>query len=412
MKKIRQRGITLIALVITIIVLLILAGVAINLALNGGLIEKTENAVAKHNEAAMNEQKALNKVIDFIDNVINGNTTYTTYTDTDGRTAKIPKGFTVSTFPEETKITDGLVVIAPDGSEFVWVPVANPVLDVQGKDDIEIDSAIQAEVVAGRYPMAIKINATDYKSVAYNFYGTPSMTIEKAASGHNEPEVMTYITGYDDTASNYTNAEITGITDAAQFKVQLQNEYNQMVESVMIHGGFYIGRYETSLNGVNVQSKANIEPMTASISSGNKWYGMYQKQKLYVSDNNITGVKSGMIWGNQWDQIMIWMKDINNPNIPGAKYIVDSTGMGWYSDNSGNSVKNTGTLPGAKVKNIYDMAGNVWEWTMEGYGTTGRFLRGGYYDSTGDGEPANSRPYYDFSTSTSTKLGSRVQLYL
>lgn len=230
-----------------------------------------------------------------------------------------------------------------------------------------------AEVALGRYPMAIKINGTDYKGVLYNFSGTITLASE---TNYREPDVLTSY-GYDDTVSNYTNSGITGITTSAQFKTQLQNEYNQMVASVVSKGGFYVGRYETSLNNGDIQSKPNVTP----ISSIN-WYNMYQKQKLYERNNSIEGMISAMVYGSQWDQIMIWMRDIKNSNAFSSPYIYDSTNMGWYSNNSGSYIHSTGTLASAKVKNIFDMAGNTPEWSQDiciinGYGFHGRCARRG-----------------------------------
>ena len=144
-----------------------------------------------------------------------------------------------------------------------------------------------------------------------------------------------------------------GLTQA-QFKTQLQNEFNNMIESVKANKGFYIGRYETSWTGTAVRSVQNEDPMTAEVTSGNTWWGMYTKQKAYTTYNNMTGATSSMIWGSQWCQVMIWMKDVPNEEESATIpfYILDSHGMGWYSDNSLGSRKNTGTLLKAKVKNI------------------------------------------------------------
>jgi predicted PurR-regulated permease PerM len=67
-----NKGITLIALVITVIILLILAGVTINMVFDGGIIEKAQNAVDKYNEAAKNEQEALNAYSNMLQNIYAG----------------------------------------------------------------------------------------------------------------------------------------------------------------------------------------------------------------------------------------------------------------------------------------------------------------------------------------------------
>ena len=113
---------------------------------------------------------------------------------------------------------------------------------------------------------------------------------------------------------------------------------------------------------------------------------------------------------------MNWMKDIENSSATSTdkKYIIDSTGMGWYSGVSGNSEHKTGIdLNGGKnqVKKVYDLAGNVSELTMESYNTYNRVVRGGDYDSIGSGCPASNR-YNCFSPSSSINIGFRPTLFL
>ena len=106
---------------------------------------------------------------------------------------------------------------------------------------------------------------------------------------------------------------------------------------------------------------------------------MYAQQKNYAKKKfGETGkIKSSMIWGSQWDQIMIWMKDEKN-KTNGKYYITNSAGMGNFSisgvDDGYNSIANTGCFD---VKNIFDLAGNVYDWTLEAYDTNNRVLRRG-----------------------------------
>ena len=98
------------------------------------------------------------------------------------------------------------------------------------------------------------------------------------------------------------------------------------------------------------------------------------EQKTLHKSNN---VKSSMIWGSQWDQIMIWMKEKEN-TTKGGFYVTNSVGMGNFGvDNTGatkptKQVENTGYFD---VKNIYDLAGNVYDWTLEANTTYHRVLR-------------------------------------
>ena len=114
------------------------------------------------------------------------------------------------------------------------------------------------------------------------------------------------------------------------------------------------------------------------------------------NEENGDSVTSTLIYGVQWDAIMRWMKDV--PNLTGGKYVQDSTGMGWHSDNyaSGNPNRTTGIDLDEgknKVKNIYDLAVNVIEWTMESYYTLVRVNQGGLCSSSGSYNPASYRNY-------------------
>lgn len=101
---------------------------------------------------------------------------------------------------------------------------------------------------------------------------------------------------------------------------------------------------------------------------------MYQKQKLYTDNNSITTATSGMIYGSQWDQVMIWMRGVKNPNASNKPFILNSMGMGNYI---GVYPMKTG-VNDYKVNNIYDLAGNVIEWTQEV--SRGDPYYGGEYD--------------------------------
>ena len=94
------------------------------------------------------------------------------------------------------------------------------------------------------------------------------------------------------------------------------------------------------------------------------WYEVYQKSKNLAKD---LPIESTMIWGCQWDATMQWILQSSNPDI--VKYVRDSSGQGCYNQSLATS---TGQY---KVNNIYDMAGNCYEWTLEANYTNSRVLR-------------------------------------
>lgn len=204
-------------------------------------------------------------------------------------------------------------------------------------------------------------------------------------------------------------------------------EVEKMYKSVKENKGFYVGRYEAgttassgtgkrgevvSKKGANVYNNigwADTDDMTDETG------GAVEVARGMYNEENGDNVTSTLIYGVQWDAIMRWMQDV--PNLTEGKYVQDSTGMGWYSDNyaSGNPTHQTGIdLDDGKnnVKNIYDLAGNVWEWTMEIYNTNFRVYRGGGYNNIGDIYSAYYRDDGYYQSPTNELVGFRVALYI
>ena len=194
-------------------------------------------------------------------------------------------------------------------------------------------------------------------------------------NSYREPDVITGVnpedvdsasgTSYDAVSSNLTLAGCTedfngdNTVNAYDFKIQLENEFNAMATSVNKYGGFYVGRYETSINNGKAQSVKNATSATSSSSSANTWYGLYALCKTY----NTSSVKSSMIWGSQYTVMMTWMEDATNTII----------------GDSINTTRVTGSVETDKIKNVYDLYGNSFELTLEADDTTGRVSRGGNY---------------------------------
>ena len=117
-QKNKQRGITLIALVVSIIVLIILAGVSIAMLVGeNGIITQAQRAAQETEQAQVEEKKQLA----MLEAAMNAESQ--PYTDKNGDTATIPAGFAVSQVEGENTIDDGLVIIDKNGNEFVWIPV-------------------------------------------------------------------------------------------------------------------------------------------------------------------------------------------------------------------------------------------------------------------------------------------------
>ena len=410
-KKIKKiSGITLIALVVTIVVLLILAGITISLVFSeNGIIAKAREAAEKTNQAVINEQEQMNEVGTIIDNMLNGigestppkpegpempegwdGNKVNAVESADKVVVPVPKGYTASSVATENKVSEGFVIYENTNGEdkkeevndnnkdtarttrnqFVWVPVANP-SEMYGTDkDGKKWGKLYEFSASGITPL----NWTEQD-------GVMSITATSGGSSFREPDII------DADSSNSVTIS------------QLETEFNNMIESVKKYGGFYIGRYET---GNLSQEKASIIKNNSDI--GNQtWYTMYKKAKGIAVNNNVT---SSMIWGSQWDATMRWM--YNSGNEEKKKYTYDSRGKGNYSSDSPIA---TGSIEAYAVNNIYDMAGNVSDWTFEAYSTVLRVSSGGIYSDDGSNGPASVRRSSN-PTNSIDNYGFRVALYM
>ena len=152
--------------------------------------------------------------------------------------------------------------------------------------------------------------------------------------------------------------------------------------------------------------------MDTNISNQN-WYTMYKKCLTLKGTN--TDVKTSMIFGNLWDEALEWLvksgATISDGTTLTYQLMKNSTTWGNYPNATFNYIaanaetplmtetkaqsKSTripaGSAEYTKANNVYDMAGNVWDWTTEAYSTSNRVYRGGYYYSVGFNFPASYR---------------------
>ena len=397
----RQTGITLIALIITIIILLILAGVSIAMLTgNNGIL--TQAKLAKENTEAAKEQEE--KDLDKMNSYINEKTIKDNYTDINGDKATIPEGFSVD--ENENVISKGLVVNGPDkangdnGSEFVWVPVTDinsmAQCSTAGENcNLQLeDGVLKCKTHNDNEEIIGKLYAT----VQGENFGTVN-TIYDANNGFREPAILTGNssgTGNDYDNNLEYNNNLFSLED-------LKTDYKNMATSVAKYGEFYVGRYETSLseskNG-KAQSKQGVIPTSVANSGTSMWYGLYTIQnKTYIGTNN--SVESSMIWGSQYDAIINWVKNGTD------KEKISITSLG---NNSSGSVVTTGmdTFSNDSINSIRDLCGNLSEWTLEAYGNGNRIYRGGYYNS----KVSPGARYSNSTYGTSNNFGSRMSLYI
>ena len=433
MKK--NEGITLIALIITVIILVILTALTIDFAVDGKLFENSKKTVGEANNKLGDEQNRVDNMLNEWDDLeigISGDTTIivnpgdkanttTEYEDSNGDIAVIPGGFTVSGLEEESTIDDGLVIyLIPDGEtvdwedptevanaqktydQFVWIPISHEQINnmyicqaktgSNGNCNITVENGKAKCITHNSTLMAGRLYATstgENFEKAYTEVYTPN-------TGLREPDVVTGNSTGDGTSYDGSNTYLTqlssilgttGYDTTAKFKQSLQEEYNEVVKSVYENQGFYIGRYETS-GMVNSNTNATVKSVAGTNTgiSSVSWYRMYAQQKKYAENKDLTSVKSTMIQGAAYDQVMKFVENGERPD--GQPYNITTYGNVGHGSSSFTtkpyqtggrdySTNYTGTTPyNDKVKNIYDLEGNVITWTTEAYSTRSRVYRG------------------------------------
>ena len=408
MKKDRSSGITLVALVVTVVVLLILAGVALNLVLgNNGIIKKAKDASQEHKQASENEQKELENTGDFIsESVANLPKTDETKPYLPGSDFKQVVG---------TNLNSGLVIEDGSGNQYVWIEVPKT-----------------AEV----YPTA---------TLDLNF---STLTGEALTNAYTaiENDLHTY-TDYYRNGTSYTDTwyseEQTGLTETQYYELK-----QKMLKSVYENGGFWIGRYETGISqadskgyrsyGSDTLSEHPIEqiPVIQANAYPYNWVRCSQAQTL-ASSMNSGNYTSSLMFGVQWDLVLKFLE--TRQAATQSELRTNSTEWGNYNNNTYNinqanakqSTNNganwsvaqnktasrdvfltTGASEEFNKMNIYDIAGNVLEWTLEYTSSSSRpcASRGGNYVSTGSGGPARYRGSSN-TTWSDPSIGFRVSLY-
>ena len=422
----RNEGITLIALIITIIILLILVGVSINLAIKGDLFGSAEKAVSGTNDKTAQEQTRVDELMGELgrveeqqrqDNLPGTRVTEPTEYKEGNKTAVIPAGFTVSKAEGETTIDGGLVIylindkteeeikkLTWTGTElenlkktydqFVWIPISHEQINnmficqakttSNGSCNIVTENGKAKCTTHNSTQMAGRLYASN-KGENYKKAYTEVYT---ANSGLREPDVVTG-NSYDGNLTNLgymstVTGDNTSYASTAKFKETLQNEYNEIVALIYNAGGYYVGRYETSNLTRTKGTAINVVAGTNSGISNINWYYMYAQQKAYAANKGLGNkVKSSMMLGTCHDQMLEFVNvegkyDVTKAGNVGHTLSKFTTkpyltgGVGYNENYSGYETEPYKDLS----KNIYDLEGNVMEWTTEASDTNFRVNRG------------------------------------
>ena len=400
----KKNAISLIVLVITIIVMSILAATIIITLSNTNIISEANDAVNKTEAQQIQEAKTLMQADGMLgknpESQTIGDTTLTWDDESKTVVEKTTKVDTV-TIPADfyyvggTKST-GLVISdnAADenkgvdytcvGNQFVWIPVEDYSKFVRGE-------AQETSPGSGIYKMTGSI-----------------------WSGYTEP----YASGYSDGKGTEEKAE-----------------YDKMMLSVKNNKGFYIARFEAG-DGDATAARTKVTTAHTVVSKKNAYvynYVPWGKSMRNTSAQNLNGVDnvagavelsknmykdstsvvSTLCYGVQWDAVMNFVSDATH-NIKDSRSwgnYNNSTGAAATNSGSSNMNYTTGRNEAWKAKNIYDLAGNVNEWTMESYSSYNRGSRGGDFNSSGSNRPASGR-YNTYPTGAVDNIGFRATLYI
>ena len=380
--KHKNSGITLIALVITIIVLLILAGVSIAMLTGeNGVLTQAQNAKNRTAEAEAEERADLDKQNALIDNLANGksivqpgvivdSTLKNNYIDANGDKATVPAGFTVSGIESEQKVSEGLVIYdIPEGVTPNWTEDT----DSDGEPDI--------------------------KSKYNQFVWIP------VASETNYQRDLSYPSNYDEKLE--TTPEGSTFTDENGYlpdgiKPETENsENNETAErtAVLKYNGFYIGRYEAGQDNTTVVSKQNAMVWTEITQTESK-----DIAKTMYSNNS--SVKSALCSGIQWDMVMHFV----DQKLDGTGTKKFDVRVADSERHNQSGVTESGKNINDKVQNIYDLEGNCYEWVAEKNNISDSFIRRGGDLNSGDQQAASLRIRSDGNANSSKTF--RLVLYI
>lgn len=392
----KNNGITLIALVVSIIVLLILAGISISmLSGENGILNRATEAKEKTALA----QDTENKTLDIYENYIND------------YTSRLPKTSTTQPYLPDSSfkyiygnLNSGLVIQDSNQNEYVWVEVPKNIYSDNNYNENGIPNS-----------------STDFENIQKCL---KSYTRDYASSEYN------------DSNTNYISL------------------YNSMLKSIYENGGFWIGRYEASTpNNKLKTSHSKIQNTDKAIIKQNVFpYNNLTRDEAQIlaTRMNYKNSTSSLLFGIQWDLTLKFIeeKTVKNANSTNQETVRSTIKnaltqkgkeLGNYYDNLWNitnqqakyfmhSEKELGNCPKSKnsigaillttgadesfsLMNIYDLAGNVYEWTLEFYTDDRPCLgRGGYFYGYSSSCPANFRNNTEL-TYSSSFFGFRICIW-
>ena len=386
-KLTHKRGISLIVLIVTIIVIIILAAAVILTITKNNPVSSAKEATFKEDMASIQDELSMYLSKKYTDNP----------TSFDKSSVNLSGDSMVTELPSTKKYKDKVSVIK---GKLAW----------NGETENNTEYKWFSEVTDG----ATK-KSEEWKD-----------TIAEIRNGVPIPKGFTYKEGTKDTGfviqdenkNEFVWVPATESTYRKDTSFQgttptgddtLPNGITDETADIVKYGGFYIGRYEAGIPEGDT-SASNKKGIPVSKKDAIIWANINYTNSKASAESMISNeyVQTGLLTGKAWDTICHWIKSDDE--------LKDSRTYGNYNDSLAPANENSGTKRTAgfnenwKTKNIYDLAGNVYEWTSEAFFSN--FIgRGGGYNNGGSVYPVSYRDY-DSDSHASDDVGFRSRLYI
>ena len=392
-KLTHKRGISLIVLIVTIIVIIILAAAVILTISKNNPVSSAKEATFKEDMTSIQDELSMYLSKKYTDNP----------TSFDKSSVNLSGDAMVTELPSTKKYKDKVSVIK---GKLAW----------NGETENNTEYKWFSEVTDGATKKSESVRSEWKEKIAEEVEGVP---VPKGFT-YKEGTKDTGLVIKDDNGNEFVWVPATESTYRKDLSFPgviltgddtLPNGITDETADVKKYGGFYIGRYEAGIPEGDT-STSNKIGIPVSQKGATVWTDITYTNSKASAESMISNkyVQTGLITGTAWDTVCHWIKNDDE--------LKDSRTYGNYNNSeSPANVKGCGTKQVAgysdkwMVKNIYDLAGNVWEWNSEAL-APGFIHRGGSYYNGGGDCPVSYRYSDGAYSNTNVTIGFRPRLYI
>ena len=393
-KLTHKKGISLIVLIVTIIVIIILAAAVILTITKNNPVSSAKEATFKEDMANIQDELSMYLSKKYTDNPLSFEKSSVNLSG-DSMVTELPS---TKKYKDKISVVEGNLVknnSKVNSNEKKWF---NEVIG----NTSNVKEEWQDTIASVKYGVPIP-KGFRYKE------GTKDTGLVIQDENENE---FVWVPATESTYAKDTSFD--GVTPTGDDT--LPNGITDETADVVKYGGFYIGRYEAGIPEGDT-SPSNKTGIPVSKQGVTVWTNIGYTNAKASAESMIKNeyVQTGLITGKAWDTTCHFIGD-SLSSINASAKLTDSRYYGNYRDSLAPANENSGAKRTAgfsenwKVKNIYDLAGNVWEWTSEAYSSY--FIsRGGSYLGDGSGYPVSYRNNNNASN-TDGSFGFRPRLYI